>query len=396
MYALLASLFILAAGEVAPPPPPPVPDAEVVRYLKPGEAVEWNNALRLTQQGELRAKQGNSIMATSLAAAAGSKAPKVGGLTETPEQIKLRAQKIIDEGTAQIQQAAPSLVRLRLAAAVRAAESLKPISFSVDLVQKGWAPAIAQSAKRLEAQARGLGFQHLHVIGAVSVSSERKISRPVAFTEDIRGGMKLSEANVLASAPSTGYRYSLPSAKERPTFSREVAAPVSANQIALVWGEFYSIAADDTYGLMFIRMADAYSMKVIASEAAFVTTAPPAAGASAVVCNFTLNDARNFIPRLGQSGEWILGYDAQSDPLGAALLTHLCVTQTSVGIGAASYFIAATGSGVAGNEGYKAKWGVEAVTGGAGISYQVRSTPLGAGAIEVGRLALGFKAAGAK
>ena len=137
-------------------------------------------------------------------------------------------------------------------------------------------------------------------------------------------------------------------------------------------------------------------MKVIASEAAFVTTAPPAAGASAVVCNFTLNDARNFIPRLGQSGEWILGYDAQSDPLGAALLTHLCVTQTSVGIGAASYFIAATGSGVAGNEGYKAKWGVEAVTGGAGISYQVRSTPLGAGAIEVGRLALGFKAAGAK
>ncbi len=394
MFTFLASLLFLAAGEGLPPPPPPVPDAEVVRFLKPAEVVEWNNAQRLTQQGELRAKQGNSIMSTSVTAAAASKGPKIGGLTEPPEQIKARAQKIIDEGNAQMQQAAPSLARMRLVAATRAAESFKRIAFPVELALKGWSASSAQSAKRLEAQARGHGFRQVHVVGAVSVSSERKISRPPAFAEEIRSNLQGVGENVLAPVPPAGYRYTLASTKEPAAFSPEVPTPASAGQIALVWGEFYSIAADDTYGLMFVRMADAFSMKVIASEAAFVTTS---AAPVAAACNFTLNDARSFLPRLGQSGEWILGYDAQSDPLGAAMLTHICVTQTNVGIGAASYLIAAMGSGAAGNEAFKAHWSVESTSGPSGISFQVRSTPAVAApavaaAVEVGRLTLELKA----
>jgi len=45
MNALLASLLLLAVGE--PVPPPPVPDAEVVRYLKPAELAEWHNSMRI-------------------------------------------------------------------------------------------------------------------------------------------------------------------------------------------------------------------------------------------------------------------------------------------------------------------------------------------------------------
>ena len=63
MNALLASLLMLAVGE--PVPPPPVPDAEVVRHLKPAELAEWHNSMRVNALGESRIKAGQSIMSTS-------------------------------------------------------------------------------------------------------------------------------------------------------------------------------------------------------------------------------------------------------------------------------------------------------------------------------------------
>ena len=44
MFALLASLFVVAAGEPAAGPPL-IPDAEVPRYLRTGELSEWGNAI---------------------------------------------------------------------------------------------------------------------------------------------------------------------------------------------------------------------------------------------------------------------------------------------------------------------------------------------------------------
>ena len=97
MNVILASLMLIAAGEVVPPPP--VPDAEVVRYLKPNELVEWNGAMRLHSAGETRAKMGLSILKTSGGGStAQANTPKFGGLSETPEQVKARTQKLIDEG----------------------------------------------------------------------------------------------------------------------------------------------------------------------------------------------------------------------------------------------------------------------------------------------------------
>ena len=112
MYAFLASLIFVAAGEVAPPPPS-IPDTEVVRYLRSNELVEWSSAMRINSAGETRVKTGQSIQKTSGGGSAPDNAPKVGGLTETAEQLKARTQKMIDEGNAQIQQALPSLTRLR-------------------------------------------------------------------------------------------------------------------------------------------------------------------------------------------------------------------------------------------------------------------------------------------
>ena len=44
--------------------------------------------MRTNTLGLTRVKQGQSIMDTSIAAAAATKGAKTGGLTETPEQIK--------------------------------------------------------------------------------------------------------------------------------------------------------------------------------------------------------------------------------------------------------------------------------------------------------------------
>ena len=93
MYALLASFALLAAAETAPAPIKLIPDPEVPQYLKAnqGEVIEWGKALQQLEKGQQRLQQGNSIL----------NAPRVtttGAFQETPEQVKARAQKIIDEG----------------------------------------------------------------------------------------------------------------------------------------------------------------------------------------------------------------------------------------------------------------------------------------------------------
>ena len=80
-----------------------------MRYLRPNELAEWTSAMRINSAGETRVRTGQSIMRTSGGGVAPANAPKVGGLTETPEEVKARSQKMVDEGNAQIQQALPSL-----------------------------------------------------------------------------------------------------------------------------------------------------------------------------------------------------------------------------------------------------------------------------------------------
>jgi hypothetical protein len=387
MYAFLASLIFVAAGEVAPPPPPAIPDAEVVRYLKPNEMIEWNSALRVTTAGENRVKTGQSILKTSGAAVADSKGPKIGGLTETPEQLKARTQKMIDEGNAQIQQALPTLVRLRAAAAARAAEKTKPVVFAADVAPTALNVAVAQSVVRLQKQARDLGYAKVHLIGSISLLGDGKLNRPEDLTADIRAAWTKADDKSLAAAPAEGYGYVPGVDKGAPSLSKGLKPATASKQVAVLWAEFYAAPVAGSRGLLFLRLADAYGMRLLASEVAY--TELGSAAAPAGVCSVSLRDERSFLPRLSEGGDWVLGFDRASDPLGSALLAHLSVTQSKVGVAAAPYVIIVAGGGPAAADGVRAKWRAVPAAAPAGtIAFQVASIPTGGEAVDVGQLAL--------
>jgi hypothetical protein len=348
MNALLASLLLLAVGE--PVPPPPVPDAEVVRYLKPAELAEWHNSMRINALGEGRIKAGQSILTTNAAAVASG--PKIGSLSETPEQIKVRAQKIIDEGTAQVRQVAPSLARLRLAAAQRVAEKTKPVEYAAELA--GTAPAVALDAAvgRLHKQAVDLGYTSAHLIGSLRVSSAG-LERPADLTADLRAAWSRRVGVTLAAVPAEGYAYVPAVAPAAPALSKELKPASAPKQFAVLWAEQYALTAATT----------------------------PA------VCAFVLRDERSFVPRLTLGGTpWVFGFERDSQPIGSALLAHLCLAQTKLSVAADAYVAIVAGGGPAGGV-VGAKWRAIVAEAPAGaLAFQVEGVPVGGTAVPVGLL----------
>jgi len=386
MNAFLASLMLIAAGEVVPPPP--VPDAEVVRYLKPNELVEWNGAMRLHSAGETRAKMGLSILKTSGGGSTTqANTPKFGGLSETPEQVKARTQKLIDEGNVQIQQALPSLNRLRAVAAVRAAEKTKPIAFTVELAPAAWSGVATSSAARLQKLARDTGFTKVHLLGAISLLGDGKLTHPPEISAAIRNAWSKGDDGLLAPAPADGYTYIPAVAPAVASLGKGLKPATAPKQVAILWAEYYALSADGNRGLFFLRLADAFTMRLIGSEVAY--TEVGALMAPAGICEASLRDERSFLPRLAESGDWVLGFDRASHPLGSALLAHLSLTQTKLGIAAAPYVVIVAGGGPVSNEGVRAKWRAVALTSTAGVStFQITSIPNGAEGVEVGQLTL--------
>jgi hypothetical protein len=381
MNALLASLLMLAVGE--PVPPPPVPDAEVVRYLKPAELAEWHNSMRVNALGESRIKAGQSIMSTSTAASATTNGPKTGGLSETPEQIKARAQKIIDEGTAQVRQVAPSLARLRLAAAQRVAEKTKPVEYAAELA--GAAPAVALDAAvgRLHKQAVDLGYTSAHLIGSLRVSSAG-LERPADLTAELRAAWSRRAGVALAAVPAEGYAYVPGVAPVAPALSKGLKPAGSPKQFAVLWAEQYALTTDGSQALLFLRLADAHSLQLVASELVLVEQR---AGATPAACGFLLRDERSFVPRLTQGvAPWVFGFERDSQPIGSALLAHICLSQTKLSVAADAYVAIVAGGGPAGGV-VGAKWRASVTEAPAGsIAFQVEGVPVGGTAVPVGLL----------
>ncbi len=388
MYALLASFLMLAAGE--PVAPPAVTDAEVVLQLKPSELAEWHNAMRATNLGQNRVKQGQSIMDTSIAAANATKGAKSGGLTETPEQIKLRAQKIIDEGNLQIRQAAPSLARLRLAAAQRVAEKMKPVDFTVPLAAAAPAAALDAAVGRLHKQAVDLGYSSAHLIGSLRFSAAG-LERPADLTADLRAAWSRRTGVALAAAPAEGYAYVPAVAPGAPALSKGLKPATAPKQFAVLWAEQYAVGADGSQTLLFLRLADAHSFRIIASELVLTDT-----GAATAVGALALRDERSFIPRLTQGGEWTFGFERDSHPVGSALLVHLCLAQTKLSVAGDAYAAIIAGGGPAGGV-VGAKWRASAAEGTAGVTaFRIEGIPAGGAAVAVGTLTLRIGAPGAK
>jgi hypothetical protein len=389
MFALLASFLMLAAGE--PVDLPTVTDVEVVRLLKPVELAEWHNAMRVTTLGQARIKQGQSIMGTSVAAANATKGSKSGGLTETPEQIKIRAQKIIDEGNLQVQQAAPSLSRLRLAAAQRVAEKMKPVDFALEITAAAPAAALDAAVGRLHKQAGDLGYVSAHLIGSLRVSAAG-LERPADLTADLRAAWSRRRGVALAAVPAEGYAYVPGVAPAAPALSKGLKPATAPKQIAVLWAEQYAVGADGTQALLFLRLADAHSFLILASELVLTHS-----GAAPVVGAIALRDERSFIPRLTQGGEWTFGFERDSHPVGSALLTHLCLTQTKLSVAGDPYVAIVAGGGPAGGV-VGAKWRatpVEAPAAGSTI-FRIEGVPAGGAAVSVGQLTVRLGPPGAK
>ena len=389
MLSLLASFLMLAAGE--PVAPPTVTDVEVVRLLKPAELAEWHNVVRVTALGQARVKQGQSIMDTSIAAAASTKGSKTGGLTETPEQIKIRAQKIIDQGNAQIQQVAPSLARLRLVAAQRLAETMKPVDFAIEITAAAPPAALDAAVGRLHKQAVDLGYTSAQLIGSLRVSAAG-LERPAELTAELRTAWSRRTGVALAAVPAEGYAYVPAVAPAAPSLSKGLKAPTAPKQFAVLWAEQYAVGADGTQTLLFLRLADAHSFRIIASELVLTHT-----GAAPVVGVIALRDERSFIPRLTQGAELTFGFERDSHPVGSALLTHLCLTQTKLSVAGDPYVVIVAGGGPAGGV-VGAKWRavpVEATVPGA-TAFRIEGVPVGGVAVPVGQLTVRIGPPGAK
>ncbi len=382
MNVLLASLLLLAA-DAKPPAPPPVPDAEVPSYLSRAELSEWGGAMRQIQLGEERVRQGNSIIAS-----AAIKRTTQGAFGETPEQVKARGQKLVNDGMEQIRRAQPSVLKLRAVAAVKKADLTKPVVHEAEVPVQSWSMAASIAAVRLQKAARDGGFKHVHFLGA-AVFNEGRSARSNLLNDSLRGAWEKADSRSLSPVPDGGYAYAPPSSGEGPSFFAAKLPPAATPRtVAVLWAEVYPLSADSSAGLLFVRLADAFTSRVIASEA-FLTTVGPAEGAPKdCKVRVALADARSFIPRLAASGEWTLAYDRASPALGVALLRHLCVRDGRVFVGSSAPAAAVLGGEAPSLDGARATWSVtSAASSGLSRSFHV-SGGSGANLVPVGDLEL--------
>lgn len=357
MYALLASFALLAAAETAPAPIKFIPDPEVPQYLKAnqGEVIEWGRAVQQLEKGQQRLQQGNSIL----------NAPRItttGAFQETPEQVKARAQKIIDEGKAQVSGAAVTLDRLRRVATARYKDLTKTVDLTENFLQSKVGYCLNLASVRLQKIARDGGYKAHHIVGSMTVLNDGKIFKTPAVTESLRAAWTKADATGLAPVPEEGYSYKVGSDATAPQLTKDwkVSSP---RNTTVVWVEVYGLTNDNSLTLLMVRMADAYTMRLIGSEM-YLTTFN-AAESVAKVYNATVNlrDEKSFLPRLAASGDRVVSYARTNSPLGNALLKHLCLSDSKVGVGASQSLVDILGGDAASLDGAQATWKITSLEG---------------------------------
>lgn len=351
MGIFLASLLFLAASGTPSKPAVEVPDKEVILYLNSGEAAEWGGAMRQKEAGESRMQQGTSIMnATRL--------PSTGSTQETPEQVKTRAQKIINEGKAQVDRAMPSIERLRKLATARFIELTKTVDYDQPLLQTPWDLSLIQAAVRLQKVARDQGYKTQHLLGSMTILGPEKVYRTPVIAKALREAWLKADATSLAPIPSGGYTYKRTVENPLAQLSADWAVPQAAGQTLLIWAEVYPLTSDDAAGLLVVRMADAFTMRLVGSEIYLTTMGPSDALPKKFNAAIVLKDEKSFIPRLAARGDWLLSYDRDSHPLGVALLRHLCVRVGNLAVGASSSVYDLLGGDAPSDDGANASWKV--------------------------------------
>lgn len=380
----LLSCVRLQAADAKPSAPPPVPDHEVPSYLNRTELSEWGGAMRQVQLGEDRMRQGNSIVAS-----AAIKRATQGAFGETPEQVRARGQKLVNEGSEMIRRAQPSIIKLRTVAALKKADLNKPVLHEAEVTNQSWAMAASLSAVRLQKAARDGGFKRVHFLGA-AVFSEGKSAPSRALNDSLRSAWDKADSRALSPVPAAGYAYFAPPDGEGPSkFSANLERAATPRTEGIVWAEVFPLASDASTGLLFVRLADAFTSRVVASEAFLTTVGPVEGPVKELSVRLTLADARSFIPRLAASGDWLLSYDRASPALGSALLRHLCVRDGRIAVGASAPAAAVIGGDDAPSlDGARARWSIAAASSsGFGRVFRV-SGGAGSDVVAVGDLEL--------
>ena len=80
-------------------------------------------------------------------------------------------------------------------------------------------------------------------------------------------------------------------------------------------------ALGDDVVLVLVRVADAHSLRLVFSESFL---ASPKGDRVPLAASLTLRDDRSFLPRLGASASWRLGFAPGAPPLAASALRHVC------------------------------------------------------------------------
>ena len=383
MYALLASFALLAAAETAPAPVKLISDPEVPQYLKAnqGEVIEWGRAVQQFEKGQQRLQQGNSIL----------NAPRItttGAFQETPEQAKARAQKIIDEGKVQVSGAAVTLDRLRRVATARYKDLHKTVDLSENLPQSKVGYCLNLASVRLQKIARDGGYKAHHIVGSMTVLNDGRILKTPAVTESLRAAWTKADATGLAPVPEEGYSYKVGSDATAPQLTKDwkVSSPRNAT---VVWVEVYGLTNDNSLTLLMVRMADAYTMRLIGSEMYLTTFNPSESVAKVYHATVNLHDEKSFLPRLAASGDRVVSYARTNSPLGNALLKHLCLSDSKVGVGASQSLVDILGGDAPSLDGATATWKITSLEGNdLNKNFKIFCEASGSDVIEVGQLSI--------
>jgi len=306
---------VLSASPATPPPPAAINDADVPALLRGGEMTEWSRARRMFEDGRNRAAQGKSIAETP-------RVPIKGSGGESPEAAKQRGLAIQKEGEEAMARANLTLDRLRLVAAARLADQTKTVSAASELGSQSWTEGALVAAVRGIKAARDTGATQHHVLGVWTFDAAGTPSRGADLTGDLREAWRKAQAerDYLQPEPAGGYRLAAGPDAARPVvlFADDAGAD-APGKAAIAWGEVHVLA--DDLSIVLIRVADAHSLRLLASEAFLCSPRGDKVPRRAAL---TLRDDRSFLPRLAASSAWRLGVGPDAPALGASLLRHVC------------------------------------------------------------------------
>jgi hypothetical protein len=166
----------------------------------------------------------------------------------------------------------------------------------------------------------------------------------------------------------------------------KVSSPRNAT---VVWVEVYGLTNDNSLTLLMVRMADAYTMRLIGSEMYLTTFNPSESVAKVYHATVNLRDEKSFLPRLSSSGDRVVSYARTNSPLGNALLKHLCLSESKVGVGASQSLVDILGGDAPSLDGATATWKITSLEGNdLNKNFKISCEASGSDVIEVGQLSI--------